>query len=63
MEEILKAIQAQLASIEASLTKVGPLAERVDKFVADLAEFSERFEEVVQQLADERRLDLLRDYE
>jgi hypothetical protein len=38
------------------------LAERVEKYAIDLSEFSDRFDEVVTQLEDERRLDLIQDY-
>ncbi len=59
-EKQVQAILMQLQQLNANIEK---LIERVDKNTTDLSEFSERFEEVTDQLADERRLDLLRDYE
>lgn len=74
MDEILNDI---LKKLDALNTAVLTLSGRVDtlalrateaasaaeKFVGDLEEFSERFEEVVTALEDERRLDLLREYD
>lgn len=47
--------------LEAILMQVGQLNARIEKITADWIEFSERFEDVVTQLEDERRLDLLKD--
>ena len=52
--KILEAIVAQLGQISAAQNR---LTERVEKYVSDLEEFSQRFEEVVEQLENERRLD------
>jgi uncharacterized tellurite resistance protein B-like protein len=59
MDKTLEAILIQLGLINTNLTK---LAERVEKYAIDLSEFSDRFDEVVTQLEDERRLDLIQDY-
>lgn len=58
--KLLEALVMQLGQINANLVQ---LTDRVDKFVFDLNEFSERFEEVVGQLENERRLDVSRDYD
>jgi predicted ATP-grasp superfamily ATP-dependent carboligase len=58
--KILEAIVLQLTAIQVAVTK---LAETVESYTADLKEFSERFEDVVSTLENERRLDLMRDYE
>ena len=59
MDEALLAIVAQLAQITAAQNR---LTERLDKFIVDLSEFSERFEDVIENLENERRLDLMSDY-
>ena len=58
-QKILEAILMQIGQINANITR---LADRVEVFTTDLREFSERFEDVVTQLEDERRLDRLEDY-
>jgi predicted ATP-grasp superfamily ATP-dependent carboligase len=58
--KILEAIVLQLTAIQVAISK---LAETVESYTADLKEFSERFEDVVSTLENERRLDLMRDYE
>jgi hypothetical protein len=45
--------------LEAILLQLKALTDRVEKYAIDLSEFSDRFEEVVAELADERRLDLM----
>ena len=50
MDELL----AQLKHISAAMAT---LADRVERYDADLREFSERFEEVLTRLENERRLD------
>lgn len=52
--KILEAVITQLAQLDAAITK---LVERVDKQILDWEEFSERFDEVVTRLEQERRLD------
>lgn len=54
-EKLLEAILVQLAQFS---KKQDFLIERVDRFLVDLNEFSERFEEIVQGMEAERRLDL-----
>ena len=58
-EKLLEGILIQLGAVNGSLEN---LANRLDKFIVDLSEFSERFEEVMDKIEDERRLDLTRDY-
>ena len=53
-EKVLEAILMQLARLNKS---VEHLTDKVERFVVDLGEFSERFDEVVTQLEGERRLD------
>lgn len=53
-EKVLEAILVQLARLNKS---VEHLTDKVERFVVDLGEFSERFDEVVTQLEGERRLD------
>lgn len=53
-EKTLEAILLALGRIE---DRLNTLTIAVDKNIADLAEFSERFDEVVTQLEAERRLD------
>lgn len=55
----LEGILGQLGQMNANILK---LADRIDGFMVDLREFSERFEDVVTQLEDERRLDNLERY-
>ena len=52
MDEKLEAIWDAIIRIE----------EKLDKHIADLSEFSERFEEVVLQMEAERRLDWQNDF-
>ena len=59
-KKALEAVLMQLSQLNANIEK---LIERVDKNTTDLADFSERFEEVMTTVEDERRMDLLRDYE
>lgn len=58
-EKVVEAILIQLAQISAEQKTI---LETVSKITADFQEFAERFDEVVTQLEDERRLDLLGDY-
>lgn len=58
-KKILEDILMQLGQINANLAV---LVERTEQVNADLNDFSERFEEVVTQLEDERRLDIISDY-
>jgi hypothetical protein len=55
-EKVLADILVALVAINASIVK---LSERIDSQMIEFKEFSERFEEVVTQLEDERRLDLI----
>ena len=57
-ELVLAAIAAKLEHIEQVVTAG---MERVESLAIDLAEFSERFEEVVDRLEQERRADWGRD--
>ena len=61
MDDKILAIIAQLAQINTQLNTLivasTSLSGRVEKYVADLEEFAQRFEEVVDQLENERRLD------
>ena len=57
--KLMESFVMQIAQVNANVAK---LTERVDDLLVDLREFSERFEEVVTQLEDERRLDITRDY-
>jgi hypothetical protein len=56
--KILEAIITQLAQLDAAVTK---MVERMDKQLSDWEEFSERFDEVVTRLENERRLDFYAD--
>lgn len=58
-EKLLEGIIIQLAELNKSVEQ---LVVRLDKTLTDFTEFSERFEEVMTQLEDERRLDITRDY-
>jgi hypothetical protein len=58
-EKVLESILLQLAQMNISFAK---LTAEVEGLTADLKEFSDRFEEVVTQLEDERRLDLMGDF-
>lgn len=58
-EKLLEGILMQLGQLNATMTD---LATKVEKYAFDLNEFSDRFEEVVTQLEDERRLDLLGEF-
>lgn len=60
LEKVLEGILMQLAQLDAN---VASAVERMDAISIDLEAFSERFEDVVTQLEDERRLDLARDYD
>jgi hypothetical protein len=53
MEDLLKQILAELKAIREAQINI----------TTDFNEFNERFEDVITQLEDERRLDILRDYE
>ena len=46
-EKILEEMVLQLAAISGQMNK---LTERVEKYVADLEEFAQRFEEVIENL-------------
>ena len=65
-DEQTLAVIAQLLQINEALSKLAAsnslLIARVEKYASDLETFAERFEEVVTQLEDERRLDLMSDY-
>lgn len=54
LDSILPAAVTQLAQINVTMTK---LTERVEQYAADLEEFSERFEEAVEQMWERARLD------
>ena len=60
------AIITQLSKIEAHLARtevaINALIEHVEKSSADLDEFSERFEEIMTRLEQERRLDWQTDF-
>ena len=58
-EKLVEAILMQLGQINAN---VSGLTEQIANMVTDLTEFSERFEEVVTAMENERRLDRLTDY-
>lgn len=58
-----KALEAMLMQLTQLNANIERLIERVEKNTADIADFSERFEEVMTTVEDERRMDLLRDYE
>ena len=45
-------------TLEAILVQLSQLNDKIDRFSTDLTEFSERFEEVVDRMETERRLDL-----
>ena len=45
--------------LEGILTQVGLLNGKIDRLTLDLGEFSERFEEIMEQIEHERRLDRL----
>lgn len=47
--------------LEQILAQLATLSERLEKYTTDLTEFSDRFEEVMSAVEDERRLDLMRD--
>lgn len=53
----LKALLGNVVAMQAQLMK------RLDEVVSDFNEFGDRFEEVMQEVENERRLDALRDYE
>ena len=53
-------LAAKLDAIDLKLTK---MLIRVDEYGVGLSEFAERFEEVMLALEDERRLDLMQDFE
>lgn len=57
--KLMESFVMQIAQVNANVAK---LTDRVEGLLIDLKEFSERFEEVVTQLEDERRLDITRDY-
>lgn len=59
-EKDIKEIKALVANVAAMQTQ---LMKRLDDIVSDFNDFSERFEEVITQVENERRLDALRDYE
>lgn len=46
---------AILAQLEALNRAINQLNQRIDEQVADLREFSERFEDVIERLEEERR--------
>jgi len=54
MDETLRAILTELAQIR---TIQDETKELVEQYVSDLRDFGERFEEVLTQLENERRLD------
>jgi hypothetical protein len=57
-----KMLEGLLEQIAALNVKLERLMTKVDGYTTDLAEFSERFEDVVGRLENERRLDLMGDY-
>ena len=58
-EKLAEAILIQLAQINANISG---LNEQITGFVVDLSEFSDRFEEVVTEMENERRIDRLTEY-
>lgn len=56
--KILETILAQLTLINANINR---LNDRLDGYMTDLRDFSDRFDEVVTTLEQERRLDMIRD--
>ena len=59
MGEQLATILYQLVQINTAITQ---LSEQIGAYTTDLSEFAERFEEVMERLENERRLDLI-DYD
>jgi hypothetical protein len=58
-EKVLESILLQLAQMNINFAK---LTAEVESLTADLKDFSDRFEEVVTWLENERRLDLMGDF-
>ena len=59
MDEALLALITQQKLLTDAITR---LMERVERISVDLGDFSERFEETMERIENERRLDLITDY-
>lgn len=59
MDEALLALITQQKLLTDAIAR---LMERVEVMASSVGEFSERFEEVMEQIENERRLDLITDY-
>ena len=53
-DRLLEEILVQLGTMNDQLTSIEG---RLERYTADLSDFSERFEEVIERLEEERRLD------